>query len=69
RGLLVHDQPLSGRSGGASDFIHRQERTERKRSRAASRNNTRDAAGGVDSEKDEKKAERRNAMASIAAAS
>lgn len=69
RGLLVHDQPLSGRSGGASDFIHRQERTERKRSRAASRNNTRDAAEGVDSEKDEKKAERRNAMASIAAAS
>lgn len=68
RGLLVHDQPLSGRSGGASDFIHRQERTERKRSRAASRNNTRDAAEGVDSEKDEKKAERRNAMASIAAA-
>lgn len=68
RGLLVHDQPLSGRSGGASDFIHRQERTERKRSRAASRNNTRDAADGVDSEKDEKKAERRNAMASIAAA-
>ena len=64
RGLLVHDQPLSGRSGGASDFIHRQERTDRKRSRAAA-----SRVDSVDAEKEEKKAERRSAMASIAAAS
>ena len=37
RGLIVHDQPLSGRSGGASDFIHRHDRNERKRARSASR--------------------------------
>lgn len=66
RGLLVHEQPMSSRySGGASNFIHRQERTERKRSRAAAHRNALDLA---DAHEEEKKAERRSAMASIAAA-
>ncbi|MBM7050432.1 Rne/Rng family ribonuclease [Rothia sp. ZJ1223] len=29
RGLLVHDQPLKGRVGGASDFMHRYDRFDR----------------------------------------
>lgn len=33
RGIIVHDQPLKGRSGGASDFIHRYDREDRKRYR------------------------------------
>lgn len=67
RGLIVHDQPLSGRSGGASDFIHRHDRNERKRARSASREDS------LDQQKQDalesKKAERRNAMAAVAAAS
>ena len=64
RGLLVHDQPLSGRNGGVSDYIHRHER---KRSRSASREDSRDQQ--KQDALDSKKAERRNAMAAVAAAS
>ena len=67
RGLIVHDQPLSGRSGGASDFIHRHDRNERKRARSASREDSRDQQKQHALES--KKAERRNAMAAVAAAS
>lgn len=67
RGLIVHDQPLSGRSGGASDFIHRHDRNERKRARSASREDSRDQQRQDALES--KKAERRNAMAAVAAAS
>lgn len=67
RGLVVHDQPLSGRSGGASDYIHRHERNDRKRSRAAAREDSRDQQKQDALEL--KKAERRNAMAAVAAAS
>ncbi|WP_294604010.1 Rne/Rng family ribonuclease [uncultured Rothia sp.] len=61
RGLVVHDQPLSGRSGGASDYIHRHERNDRKRSRAAAREDSRDQQ--KQDALESKKAERRNAMA------
>lgn len=67
RGLMVHDQPLSGRSGGASDYIHRHERNDRKRSRAAAREDSRDQQ--KQDALESKKAERRNAMAAVAAAS
>ncbi|OFM98963.1 ribonuclease G [Rothia sp. HMSC072B03] len=67
RGLIVHDQPLSGRSGGASDFIHRHDRNERKRARSASREDSRDQQ--KQDALESKKAERRNAMAAVAAAS
>lgn len=67
RGLVVHDQPLSGRSGGASDYIHRYERNDRKRSRAAAREDSRDQQ--KQDALESKKAERRNAMAAVAAAS
>ena len=67
RGLVVHDQPLSGRSGGASDYIHRHERNDRKRSRAAAREDSRDKQ--KQDALESKKAERRNAMAAVAAAS
>ena len=67
RGLVVHDQPLSGRSGGASDFIHRHDRNERKRARSASREDSRDQQ--KQDALESKKAERRNAMAAVAAAS
>ena len=67
RGLLVHDQPLSGRSGGASDYIHRHERNDRKRSRTAAREDSRDQQ--KQDALESKKAERRNAMAAVAAAS
>ena len=67
RGLVVHDQPLSGRSGGASDYIHRHERNDRKRSRAAAREDSRDQQ--KQDALEAKKAERRNAMAAVAAAS
>lgn len=67
RGLVVHDQPLSGRSGGASDYIHRHERNDRKRSRAAAREDSRDQQ--KQDALESKKAERRNAMAAVAAAS
>lgn len=67
RGLIVHDQPLSGRSGGASDFIHRHDRNERKRTRSASREDSRDQQ--KQDALESKKAERRNAMAAVAAAS
>ena len=67
RGLIVHDQPLSGRSGGASDYIHRHERNDRKRSRAAAREDSRDQQ--KQDALESKKAERRNAMAAVAAAS
>ncbi len=67
RGLVVHDQPLSGRSGGASDYIHRHERNDRKRGRAAFREDSRDQQ--KQDALESKKAERRNAMAAVAAAS
>lgn len=67
RGLVVHDQPLSGRSGGASDYIHRHERNDRKRSCAAAREDSRDQQ--KQDALESKKAERRNAMAAVAAAS
>lgn len=67
RGLIVHDQPLSGRSGGASDYIHRHERNDRKRARSASREDSRDQQ--KQDALESKKAERRNAMAAVAAAS
>lgn len=67
RGLVVHDQPLSGRSGGASDYIHRHERNDRKRSRAAAREDSRDQQ--KQDALESKKAERRNAMVAVAAAS
>lgn len=67
RGLIVHNQPLSGRSGGASDFIHRHDRNERKRARSASREDSRDQQ--KQDALESKKAERRNAMAAVAAAS
>ena len=67
RGLVVHDQPLSGRSGGASDYIHRHERNDRKRSRATAREDSRDQQ--KQDALESKKAERRNAMAAVAAAS
>lgn len=67
RGLVVHDQPLSGRNGGASDYIHRHERNDRKRSRAAAREDSRDQQ--KQDALESKKAERRNAMAAVAAAS
>ena len=67
RGLVVHDQPLSGGSGGASDYIHRHERNDRKRSRAAAREDSRDQQ--KQDALESKKAERRNAMAAVAAAS
>ena len=67
RGLVVHNQPLSGRSGGASDYIHRHERNDRKRSRAAAREDSRDQQ--KQDALESKKAERRNAMAAVAAAS
>jgi len=67
RGLVVHDQPLSGRSGGASDYIYRHERNDRKRSRAAAREDSRDQQ--KQDALESKKAERRNAMAAVAAAS
>ena len=67
RGLVVHDQPLSSRSGGASDYIHRHERNDRKRSRAAAREDSRDQQ--KQDALESKKAERRNAMAAVAAAS
>lgn len=67
RGLVVHDQPLSGRSGGASDYIHRHERNDRKRSRAAACEDSRDQQ--KQDALESKKAERRNAMAAVAAAS
>ncbi|MBS4946023.1 MAG: Rne/Rng family ribonuclease, partial [Rothia mucilaginosa] len=67
RGLIVHDLPLSGRSGGASDFIHRHDRNERKRARSASREDSRDQQ--KQDALESKKAERRNAMAAVAAAS
>ena len=67
RGLIVHDQPLSGRSGGASDYIHRHERNDRKRARAAAREDSRDQQ--KQDALESKKAERRNAMAAVAAAS
>ncbi len=67
RGLIVHDQPLSGRNGGASDYIHRHERNDRKRARAAAREDSRDQQ--KQDALESKKAERRNAMAAVAAAS
>ena len=67
RGLVVHDQPLSGRSGGASDYIHRHERNDRKRGRSAAREDSRDQQ--KQDALESKKAERRNAMAAVAAAS
>ena len=67
RGLIVHDQPLSGRSGGASDYIHRHERNDRKRARAVAREDSRDQQ--KQDALESKKAERRNAMAAVAAAS
>ncbi|WP_237223497.1 Rne/Rng family ribonuclease [Rothia nasimurium] len=68
RGILVHDQPLKGRSGGASDFIHRAERDDRKRYRNQKTQNRRDFTE-VDEETEQKTEARRAALANIVAAS
>lgn len=68
RGLLVHDQPLKGRSGGASDFIHRADRDDRKRYRNQKNQVRRDEIAEID-ESDEQKAEaRKAALANLVAA-
>lgn len=68
RGILVHDQPLKGRSGGASDFIHRAERDDRKRYRNQKTQNRRDFTE-VDEETEQKTEARKAALANIVAAS
>lgn len=68
RGILVHDQPLKGRSGGASDFIHRAERDDRKRYRNQKTHNRRNFRE-VDEENAQKIEARRAALANIVAAS
>lgn len=68
RGILVHDQPLKGRSGGASDFIHRAERDDRKRYRNQKTQNRRDFSE-VDEETEQKTEARKAALANIVAAS
>lgn len=68
RGILVHDQPLKGRSGGASDFIHRAERDDRKRYRNQKTQNRRDFIE-VDEETEQKTEARKAALANIVAAS
>lgn len=68
RGLLVQDQPLKGRTGGASDFIHRADRDDRKRYRnqkAAAHN---DLVHEVEGDDDPKSEARRAALANIVAA-
>lgn len=68
RGILVHDQPLKGRSGGASDYIHRHDRDDRKKFRKSQRaRDTRSLT--LDPEEEAKTETRRAAFASIAAAS
>ncbi|WP_185174612.1 Rne/Rng family ribonuclease [Rothia nasimurium] len=68
RGILVHDQPLKGCSGGASDFIHRAERDDRKRYRNQKTQNRRDFTE-VDEETEQKTEARKAALANIVAAS
>ncbi|WP_237193977.1 Rne/Rng family ribonuclease [Rothia nasimurium] len=68
RGILVHDQPLKGRSGGASDFIHRAERDDRKRYRNQKTQNRRDFTE-VNEETEQKTEARKAALANIVAAS
>ncbi|MFW0184456.1 Rne/Rng family ribonuclease [Rothia sp. CCM 9418] len=76
RGLLVHDQPLKGRSGGASDYIHRYERTDREdRRRARHQKSARIRESHVETpaeesnlEQEHREESRRAAVASIAAA-
>ncbi|MFW0110334.1 Rne/Rng family ribonuclease [Rothia sp. P13129] len=76
RGLLVHDQPLKGRSGGASDYIHRYERTDREdRRRARHQKSARIRESHAEApaeesnlEHDHREESRRAAVASIAAA-
>ncbi len=68
RGILVHDQPLKGRSGGASDFIHRAERDDRKRYRNQKTRNRHDFTE-VDEETEQKTEARKAALANIVAAS
>ncbi|MGH1978706.1 Rne/Rng family ribonuclease [Rothia sp. L_38] len=68
RGILVHDQPLKGRSGGASDFIHRAERDDRKRYRNQKTQNRRDFTE-IDEETEQKTEARKAALANIVAAS
>lgn len=68
RGILVHDQPLKGRSGGASDFIHRAERDDRKRYRNQKTQNRRNFTE-VDEETAQKTEARKAALANIVAAS
>ncbi|WP_237207882.1 Rne/Rng family ribonuclease [Rothia nasimurium] len=69
RGILVHDQPLKGRSGGASDFIHRVERDDRKRYRNQKANHRHDLPLDVDEENEQKTESRRAALANLVAAS
>lgn len=68
RGILVHDQPLKGRSGGASDFIHRAERDDQKRYRNQKTQNRREVAE-LDEENEQKTETRRAALANLVAAS
>lgn len=72
RGVIVHDQPLKGRSGGASDYIHRHDRDDRRKARKSQRNrDTRQHDHQVSSHEDDNRQSeaRRVALANIAAAS
>ncbi|WP_421083053.1 Rne/Rng family ribonuclease [Rothia nasimurium] len=69
RGLLVHDQPLKGRSGGASDFIHRIERDDRKRYRNQKNAHRSEVPFETDEDNEQKTESRRAALANLVAAS
>ncbi|GGH58125.1 Rne/Rng family ribonuclease [Rothia aerolata] len=73
RGILVQDQPLKGRSGGASDFIHRhdhRDRDDRRKARKQQRNrDSRIEETQVDPQEQQKNEARRAALANIVAAS
>lgn len=71
RGILVHDQPLKGRSGGTSDFMHRHDREDRKRFRNHKANQNRsNHQDDADNPQDQQRNEaRRAALANIVAAS
>lgn len=68
RGLLVQDQPLEGRTGGASDFIHRADRDDRKRYRHQKAVAHHDLVHEVEGDDDPKSEARRAALANIVAA-
>ncbi|QNV38696.1 Rne/Rng family ribonuclease [Rothia terrae] len=71
RGILVHDQPLKGRSGGTTDFMHRHDREDRKRFRNYKAHQNRSQHHDeTDNPQDQQRNEaRRAALANIVAAS